>query len=116
MIKLHYNVADALDECIHKLDVDERKEAIFRRRHPKAIMFIKETNKRTPTQALGFSPLRRAPSNPSPDSSANASNIRGGDSFSTQGDPDDDEDEFEKDWVTKGLPRSFPTKNTAHYR
>jgi hypothetical protein len=108
MIKLHYNVADALDECIHKLDVGERKEPIFRRRHPKSIMFIKEPEKRAPRQALGFSPLRRHPSNPSRDSSHN---IRGGDSFSSQGDHDD-EDEFERDWVTKGITRTIPHPKT----
>ena len=109
MIKLHYSVADTLDECIHKLDVgDKNRETIFRRRHPKSILFVQGHNKPTTRQALTFSPFRRVPSNPSHDSSAKASNnihIRGADSLSTHTESDD-EDEFEREWVTNGVARS----------
>lgn len=101
MIKLHYNVADALDECIHKLDVESRREVVFRQRHPRSILFVQE-GKKPPQQALTFSPMRRNHSTPE---SSKESKLKGADSTSSSHTESDDEDEFEREWVTKGAFR-----------
>lgn len=92
MIKLHYSVADAIDECIQKLDIGEMVLS-NQQDHPRSILFVPEV-KKFPRETLSFSPLaRRKVESPEVSREGKIDVV----SYHTE----NDEDEIEREWVTR---------------
>jgi hypothetical protein len=88
MIKLHYSLVDVLDDCIHRLEKTTKK----RRVRPRTQILMPKTENRATIVIAASKHFSEGATPPEKSSTANFS-------FSPSGNEEEDEDDFERNWI-----------------